>query len=123
MKTSKLTRGLILFSMLAFTACKKEPGPGGKAHIHGHVEYEATEETIVNATVSIWYDATSKPLANADDATTANGEGEFEFENLNKGDYYLYAIGSDTSGTLREGGVAASIDKKSGEFDADIHVE
>lgn len=123
MKTTKLITGLAVVALMAFTAgCKKDPGPGGKAHIHGHVHYEANDETISDAMVSIWYDAASIS-GTADDSTLTDAAGKFEFENLNKGDYYLFALGSDSTGTSREGGLAVTIEKKSEEVDADIDVE
>lgn len=123
MKTLRLTSVITAAAFLMFMpACKKEPGPGGKAHIHGHVHYEANDETIPNATVDIWYDETSAN-GNADDNATTDAAGKFEFENLQKGDYYLFATGSDNSGTVRNGGLHVTINKKSEEVDADIDVE
>lgn len=110
---------------MIFTAgCKKDPGLGGKAHIEGHVEHH--ESPVTDAVVSIWYGADSKPESQADDQRSVNDEGEFEFENLTKGDYYLYAYGTVTDSTgveNLEGGVSVTIDKKSGDFEADIHLE
>lgn len=123
MKTTKLITGLAVVALMAFTAgCTKEPGPGGKAHIHGHVHYEANDETISGATVSIWYGETSVN-GDADDNATTDAAGKFEFENLYKGDYYLFATGMDSTGTVRSGGVSVEVAKKSGEFDVDIDVE
>lgn len=123
MKTLKLTSVITAAAFLILLpACKKEPGPGGKAHIHGHVHYEANDETIPNATVSIWYGETSAN-GNVDDNTTTDAAGKFEFENLQKGNYYLLATGTDSSGTVKGGGLAVTINKKSEEVDADIDVE
>lgn len=123
MKTTKLITGLAVVALMAFIAgCKKEPGPGGKAHIHGHVHYEANDETISDAMVSIWYGETSVN-GDADDNATTDAAGKFEFENLHKGDYYLFASGLDSAGTVREGSLAVTISKKSEEVDADIDVE
>ncbi len=112
---------MLVAGLLCSNACKK-PGTGGNTHIHGHAHYDANDEKISGAVVSIWYDASSKS-GDADDATTTDAEGEFEFENLTKGDYYLFASGADSSGTTREGGLAVTINKKSGEVVADIDVE
>ena len=123
MKTLRLTSVITAAAFLILLpACKKEPGLGGKAHIHGHVHYEANDETIPKATVSIWYGETTAN-GDVDDNTTTDAAGKFEFENLQKGNYYLLAIGSDSSGTVRGGGLAVTINKKSEEVDADIDVE
>lgn len=123
MKNTKLFAGLLAAGAMTFMfACKKDPGPGGKAHIHGHVEIEATGAMVPSAMVEIWYDATSKPSDAADANTTTDAMGEFEFENMNKGDYFLHCMYTDTSGTLM-GGVAVTIDKKKEEVDAHIHLE
>ncbi len=102
--------------------CEKEPGTGGSAEIHGHVHYEANDEVIPNATVQLWYGETSIS-GDPDDSQTANDDGEFDFDDLLKGDYYLYATGLDATGAVREGGLAVNIDQKSGAVDADIDVE
>ena len=108
--------------MVLSFGCAKDPGPGGNAHIHGHVEIEATDTEVADAVVQIWYDATSES-GTADDATTTDGGGKFEFENLYKGDYYVSSLGLDSLGVVLTGGTVVTIDKKSGEFDADIHLE
>lgn len=108
---------------LLFTnACNKEAGTGGKAHLHGHVEIEATEEEISDAVVNIWYGASSAS-GTADANTTTDATGEYEFENLNKGDYYLSSSYTDSSGTVLTGGAAATIKKKSEEVEVHIHLE
>ncbi len=112
----------MLVAGLLFTNACKKPGTGGKAHIHGHVEIEATETEVPDAEVEIWYGATSAS-GDADNEVHTDADGKFEFENLNKGDYYVSSSYTDTSGTVLSGGTAVTIDKKSGEFDADIHLE
>ena len=123
MKNVKLVTCLTAIALFGLTAgCKKEAGTGGKAHLHGHVEIEATAEEIPDAVVNIWYGATSASgTANAN--TTTNATGEFEFEGLNKGDYYLSSSYTDTSGTVLTGGAAATIKKKSEEVEVHIHLE
>ena len=124
----KVTRIIMLSIALGgfmfISACQKDPGKGGKAHIHGHVEHD--DDKIANAMVSIWYDTKTKPGDAADDATVSDAVGEFEFEGLRKGDYFVFAEATivDSLGTeIKSGGVAVNIDKKSGEYDADIHVD
>lgn len=109
MKTFFLT----LILSLTFTACHKE-GTGGKAMLHGAVLYNGV--AIPNATVSIWYGKTSvaDPANGYDDQEKTDAKGKFEFHDLWKGDYYLYAQGTDTTvGATRVGGIAAIIKSKS----------
>ena len=124
MKTlSSITISMILLFFVFSTGCTKEPGPGGRAHVHGNVEYN--EVHLANAFVYIWYDATSVSDHHSgwDDQAITNGHGEFEFEDLTKGDYYLYAEGDDLNGIEREGSTVVSVTKKSGEFETHIELE
>ena len=119
MKTKKIILGICTIIALVFTqACKKDEGPGGKAHIHGHVEYN--EDHVENAFVSIWYGASSNSESAYDDQIVTNSEGEFEFEDLNKGDYYLYSTWIDTADVKRKG--ATSVRKTFGGTRAQIRV-
>ena len=112
---------MLVAGFLFTNACTK-PGTGGKAHIHGHVEIEATKTVAVDAEVEIWYDATSAS-GTSDNKVHTDIDGKFEFEGLTKGDYYLSASFTDTSGTALTGGAAVTIDKKTGEFEVDLHLE
>lgn len=94
-----LNARLIIFSvvLLVVTSCKKE-GPGGRANIHGVVAHHGLP--IPNATVYIKYGATEFPgtdVAEYDDQVTADATGKYEFSNLVKGDYYLFATGYDAA--------------------------
>ena len=130
MKTSKFISFVISFALVAFFGgCQKEPGPGGQSHIHGHVEYhEAGEEHgehVEDGLVSIWYGVTSvgDPSSGFDNQAMTNSEGEFEFEHLTKGDYYLYAKWTDSTITTRTGSTAVTIKEKAEEVDVHIEVE
>lgn len=136
MKTVKLITCLTVIALFGLTTgCKKDAGTGGKAHIHGHVEVEATGVKVKGATVSIWYGKTSAD-GTADATITTEGmagmtmadDGKYEFENLQKGDYFLQCMTTDTaytdtSGTMLMGGKAVTIEKKTEEVEADIHLE
>lgn len=94
----------------AFTSCKKE-GTGGKSSISGKVEHHAA--AIPGATVYIKYGAIDFPgavVSSYDDHVTADAQGAYKFEGLQKGDYYLYGIGYDNAvvDDVR-GGVAVNI--------------
>jgi hypothetical protein len=97
---------MLLFT--AFSSCKKE-GTGGKSSISGRVMHH--EAAIPGATIYIKYGAIDFPGSNAtsyDASVISNAQGDYKFEGLQKGDYYLYGMGYDTSGELR-GGIAVKI--------------
>lgn len=121
MKT-QIILGLMVVGAMGLTSCSKDEGTGGKAHIHGAVEIEATEAAVVNTPIYIWYGASSA-AGTADASTNTDTEGGFEFENLTKGDYYLSCTYVDTSGVTLTGGAAVTISKKKGEVEQHIHLE
>lgn len=83
---------------LLVLGCKKEPGEGGRAEIHGIV-YERMYNDATNQPYGPKY-----PLADArvfiiygdgdfaDDDTRTGPDGKFRFPWLRKGDYKVYAI-------------------------------
>lgn len=88
---------LMLVSVLTFTACKKE-GTGGKSSVSGTVKHHAI--VIPNAVVYIKYGATEFPGADVsvyDASVVANASAQYEFKELQKGDYYIYGVGFDSS--------------------------
>jgi hypothetical protein len=88
---------LILVSVFTFTACKKE-GTGGKSSVSGTVKHHAI--VIPNAVVYIKYGATEFPGADVsvyDASVVANASAQYEFKELQKGDYYIYGVGFDSS--------------------------
>ena len=130
----KLNFVLFLLTVVTFIgiqACSEEPGIGGNGHIHGTVVEHQEDaggdhhEGLANATVHIWYgkaDATGDP----DDQTTTDISGGFEFEGLNKGDYFLHAeYEDDHEGTVetKEGTAHVGIETKSHEVQVEIEVE
>lgn len=116
---------LLLTGMMGFYACQKEPGPGGKASIHGHVEHEATGTKYAGVDVHIYYGETSHPTRAADDETQTASDGSFEFTELNKGDYFLASHVTDTtiSPDEMEGTAAVTITSKKEEVEAHLAVE
>jgi len=85
---------LILLSLL-FYSCHKE-GIGGKSSLDGTVYHHS--KPIPNAIVYIKYGATDFPGTNVssyDDHTTADASAKYQFDNLRKGNYYLYGVGYD----------------------------
>ena len=86
-------------SIVIFTtvACRKE-GPGGKAIIRTVVKHDTT--LIPIAIVYIKYGAEKSPGTNPsdyDDSRLADTKAKVEFSGLQKGNYYLYAAGYDSS--------------------------
>ena len=117
----------LIVSILAFTACKKN-GTGGDNSIAAFPKHHGT--SIPNATVYIKYGATDLPGVNAsdfDDSKIAVKEGSSavhaHFEGLLKGDYFIYAVGFDSSiNEAVSGGIAVKVTSKAGEKDVDIAV-
>lgn len=121
---------LILFSFVAITiaACKKE-GLGGQNTIVAYPKHHSTP--IPGATIYIKYGTESFP---GDDVTKydasmvaepegGSGEIHVHFENLNKGSYYLYGVGYDsTISQVVKGGVPVKITSKSGETSVTVPV-
>lgn len=96
---SFLIISMIILS-LAFSSCHKE-GLGGNASITGTVYHHTV--AIPNCIVYIKFDATEFPgenpgLYNA--SVQADSKGEYIFQKVYKGDYYLYAVGNDE--TIKE---------------------
>jgi len=114
--------GFILVSVVG--ACTK-PGTGGKAKIAGHVKHH--EVHIPSAEVYIKYDATEFPGINLsvyDNQTTAGStDGYYEFVEMNKGNYYLYAKGYDISISEEvSGGTPVEIKSKKQEVEMNVPV-
>ena len=66
--------------VLMMPACQKDEGVGGKAHLHGHLEYN--DQHVQGGHVHIWYGETSVPDPDVgyDDEVVTNAEGEWEFD-------------------------------------------
>ena len=122
MKTLRLTC-IFVCIVMAIGACTKE-GTGGKAEIHGHVKHH--EVHIPNAVVYIKYGAKELPanISDYDDEMIASsGDGHYGFDELQKGDYYVYAVGYDS--TISEtvsGGGPVKIKKKTDKIEFDVAV-
>ena len=112
---------IILFGlcsvMLVMSTCVK-PGKGGKAILSVHVFEgicDGTNRTVVpQAMVYIKYGGTDvdHTVASYDDAQQADFGGKTVFENLKRGDYYLYGVSTDGTKT---GGAHFEIKNRIGE--------
>ncbi|MCC6252020.1 MAG: hypothetical protein IT238_06115 [Bacteroidia bacterium] len=128
-KMNKLSIKLLSLSFIlisTITSCKKD-GVGGKNTIEAFPKHHG--KSIPNAVVYIKYGATELPGTNAsdyDDKEVATQDGNLSkatFNNLLKGNYYLYSVGYDT--TINEmvyGGIAVTITTKSGSQEVDVPV-
>lgn len=92
---------LILLSLLLLSSCKKEPGIGGKAEIHGrlmeqrylsssHVPFGDPYPLLGEKVYIIYGDGTD--AAYPDDDVDTGPDGRFRFPWLRKGSYTIYAI-------------------------------
>jgi hypothetical protein len=93
---------LLLFLILAVYACKKPPGPGGRATVKGKIfvkgfdntqQYLLSQEYAPGETVYIIY-GTNSVVGNSVKTTT---DGSYQFLYLNKGHYTVFANSLDTS--------------------------
>jgi hypothetical protein len=92
----KLSSLLLLVLLITTSSCKE--GTGGKSSISGNVLHHT--KIIPNAVVYIKYGATDFPgtdVSDYDASVTSDTNAHFEFKDLRKGDYYLYATGIDVS--------------------------
>ena len=94
---------VILFSgcivSLGLLAGCTKAGTGGKATINGHVKHH--EVSIPGSMVYLKYGAVEFPgndVNSYDESTLASsGDGHYEFEELKKGNYYIYGVGYDST--------------------------
>ena len=113
----------LLISSLLFS-CGKE-GPGGKSSIQGSVKHHS--QLIPGAVVYIKYGAKESPGSNVtyyDASANADANAHYEFVDMKKGDYYLFAIGFDSTIVMTvSGGIPVEIKtKKSSTVTADVPV-
>ena len=120
---------ILIASIVTFTlaACRKA-GPGGKVKVAAFPKHH--NKSIPGAMVYIKYGTKNFPgedVSKYDDKGMAEvmpGEDpHVHFEDLRKGDYYLYSVGYDSSiARPVKGGVSFTISKKDGEMDVDVPV-
>jgi hypothetical protein len=107
---------LFIFAAILISSCEKAPGPGGKAKIN--VTVINGNSPVADAIVKIKYGATAYPGVNGkyDDDMIGDYSGHASFDNLTRGDYYIYASNPDTTmSTDWEGGAHVLINNKPGE--------
>lgn len=114
---------LLLLLVIFSTACTRE-GFDGDSNVTGTVAHHGL--AIGEASIFIKFGAKELPgtlVSDFDASTVADSKGVFKFENLKKGEYYLYGIGTDTAinETVR-GGRAFVIEEKGQDLTVDVAV-
>jgi len=114
---------LLPAAFLLLTCCSKE-GTGGKAAINGKVLHHSTP--IPGATVYIKYGAKESPGTNIPDYDSnviADSSAHYQFADLKAGDYYLFAVGFDST-TVQTvyGGIPVDIKSKAETVVSDVPV-
>lgn len=111
---------LAIIFTFTISSCKKE-GTGGKSKVSGNVKHHT--KLIPNAIVYIKYGAKEFPGADVsvyDDQVTADTNAHFEFDGLQKGDYYLYGVGIDGSDIV-VGGIGIKL-RRNEDLESDVPV-
>lgn len=113
---------MLVLTLSLVTGCKKE-GIGGDSTIAVHVKHH--EALIPHSMVYIKYGAKEFPgatLTNYDDSLMTDDAAHGHFEELVKGDYFLYGVGYDSSiSEVVTGGIAVKLSKGS-ELEVDVPV-
>ena len=115
-----------IFSFLFFAllfSCTK-PGTGGKGSIKGAVKHH--DKPIPGSVVYIKYGAKESPGTDVtyyDESANTDANANYEFPDLKKGAYYLFAIGFDTAiGKPVSGGVPVVIKSKTETVESNVLV-
>jgi hypothetical protein len=91
---------LVLAVLIIFSACKKEPGPGGQASVQGKLLVKSYNSNCSN-TPEIYYGIDEDVFIIYGDEQVAGErvrtgpDGTFRFDYLQKGDYTVYALSED----------------------------
>jgi hypothetical protein len=114
---------LALIAVLTITACKKE-GTGGSTTVATLVAHHS--KRIPFSTVYVKYGAKDFPgsdVSKYDASEKTDIEGHAHFEDLQKGDYYFYAVGYDSAISMPVyGGVPLKITRKDKGKHLDLNV-
>jgi len=103
----KISLSLIILALftLTFTACKKYPGPGGMASIHGKVlmkQYSLDFSSLTSqypASDQLVYIIYGDNVSYGDNIRTSY-DGQFEFKYLQKGNYKIYIYSEDSTAII-----------------------
>lgn len=100
----KLIYVICLSLSLTFFACKKDPGPGGFATIHGKLLVIDYNSNFTAVNDSFYAKGENVYITYGSDSTVADNvktsfNGEFKFEYLRKGKYTVFAVSKDSTTT------------------------
>lgn len=119
MKSARIALLLTAGSLALISCSRKESGTagkGGNASLSCSPSHHGAFKNIINAKVYIKYNTLDLPK-NFDDSlqcSIRDNKATATFSGLKKGDYYLYARGTDTTiGSIVEGGRPFTISEES----------
>ena len=112
---------IVLMIAGLFTSCSEEVGLDTGATIKGVVTY--VDGNAAGAFVYIKYDATAA-TAEYDQVTVADENGNYHFEGLNRGDYYLDATFTTSQGVEFDSpGYVVTVGAKDSEININFELE
>jgi hypothetical protein len=112
---------VVIVASFMLLSCAKEASVGGKKEIKGIISY--TEGAAAGAEVFITYGAT-EASSNYDDVTVADASGNYKFDGLTVGEYYIDAVFVNELGIeFNTPGYLVVIEDKKGSLDVDITLD
>lgn len=121
MKTLKISFILLFISVFAITSCTKDEGFEGTNTIKGKVTLNgaATSGALVHIAFG-----TKSETTTFDATTITDASGNYKFEGLQKGDYFIDAeYTTNLNILLSSGGAAVTLGGTKGEITVDLTVE
>ncbi|MFD3002894.1 hypothetical protein ACFS7Z_21180 [Pontibacter toksunensis] len=112
---------LVILLLTGLIGCEKE-GIGGKGEIKGSAIYG--DSSLKQAMFYIKYGADSSPgtdISRYDASSATDQEGNFHFKDLNKGHYYIYAVGMGDNEPI-VGGMHVELEKNEHRENVQINV-
>ena len=121
MKTIKLSIILLFVSVFAITSCSKDAGFEGTNTIKGAVLQGTTP--VAGAIVHIAF-GTKSETTTFDATTITDASGNYKFQGLQKGDYFVDAeYTTNLNILLSSGGAAVTLGGTKGEITVDLTVQ
>ena len=102
MKALNKIRGILVLTAIVFVGCAKEPEVGGNARIEGNIitrDYNSTFTQLIDVYPSedVYVYITYGDHPGYDDRVKTDYDGQFQIENLYKGDYEVYVYSKDST--------------------------
>lgn len=121
MKAFKYVAAFTMVILLALTSCKKTNDFGGKAAIKGTVTLNGV--AVSNAPVYLTLNATAASTQH-DASTMTDATGNYQFNGLLRGDYYVNTEYTNDKGiSFVSGGGHVTIGDKKGTVQADLTLQ